>query len=291
MTLYPHAQWRPLADQQPGRMSGHDLIILHTAVGSLASTDAYFREGGYGGTESHFGVGHDGTVYQWTDLECRADANLDANSHAISIETADRGEGFPYWDPGGTDVPAWRPEQVEAIAQIVAWCAQRYSIPLVLVPDSKPGRRGVGYHRQGIDPWRVDSGERWSTHPGKVCPGERRISQVPAVIDRARAIAAGDSQPDQPSEEDDMPKPYLESYGGGVWVVAADLSSRTGLKASADVTALLKTGQYIVSSLSDATIAGVPVAGANKADLSDADLMQAAQLNADALAAVLGQEG
>ena len=194
MTTYPHAQWRPLADQQPARMTRHDLVILHTMVGSLWGTDAYFRQGGYGGTESHFGVGGDGTVLQWTDLDCRADANYEANHRAISIETADKGEDFPAWS--GSNVPAWTPQQVEAIARIVAWCCARYDIPCVLVPDSRPGRRGIGYHRQGIDPWRVSGGEQWSTSAGKVCPGNRRIAQVPAVIDRARAILAG--------EDDDM---------------------------------------------------------------------------------------
>lgn len=196
MTLYPKAQWRPLGPEQPSRMSAHNLVILHTMVGSLAGTDAMFHAGGYGGTESHFGVGYDGTTYQWTDLECRADANLDANSHAISIETADWGEGpFGKWDTGNPAlVPAWTDQQVEALAQIVAWCCQRWSIPCELVPDSKPGRRGVGYHRQGIDNWRVAGGEKWSLYTGKVCPGSKRIAQVPEVIKRAQQIMSGDSQ-------------------------------------------------------------------------------------------------
>lgn len=189
-TLYPGAQWRPLASQQPSKMSAHNLIILHTMVGSLWGTDSYFAQNGYGGTESHFGVGHDGEILQWVDLECRADANLDANDDAISIETADLGDGFPDWS--GSNVPAWTADQIEAIAQIVAWCCARWSIPCVLVPDSKPGRRGIGYHRQGIDPWRVDGGEEWSTSEGKVCPGDRRVGQVDDVIRRANEILSGD---------------------------------------------------------------------------------------------------
>lgn len=189
-TIYPGAKWRPLAATQPSRMSGHDLIILHTMVGSLWGTDSYFMDNGYGGTESHFGVGGDGEILQWVDLECRADANLDANDNAISIETADMDPEFDDW--GGSNVPAWTDAQIEANAQIVAWCCARWNIPCSLIPDSKPGRRGVGYHRQGIDNWRVSGGEYWSNSTGKVCPGDRRVNQVQQVITRAQAILNGE---------------------------------------------------------------------------------------------------
>lgn len=195
-TLYPGARWRPLGPEQPAKMSAHDLIILHTMVGTLWGTDSYFMDGGYTGVESHFGVGFDGEVLQWTDLESRADANLDDNFNAISIETADMGEGFPAW--GGSDVPAWTDAQIEAIAQIVAWCCKLKNIPCQLVPDSKAGRRGIAYHRQGVDSiplyqptYRVSGGRHWSTKIGKVCPGDRRVAQVPEVIKRASEILAG----------------------------------------------------------------------------------------------------
>lgn len=193
-TIYPGANYRPLAVGQPGYLSGHDLVLLHTMVGSLWGTDAYFRREGYSGTESHFGVGPDGEVLQWVDLERRADANLYANDNAISIETADFGSGFGEW--GGSNVPAWTTAQLEAIAQIVAWCCARWNIPCSLIPDSRPGRRGVGYHRQGIDPYRAAGGEQWSTSTGKVCPGDRRVAQIPQVISRANAIIHGASEGD-----------------------------------------------------------------------------------------------
>lgn len=200
---YPAAQWRPLGPQTQGRIRAHDIICLHTMVGSLDGTDRYFRQNGYGGTESHFGVGHDGTTYQWQDLEHTADANLDGNGRCISIETADMGAGFPVWDTRGDQVPAWTAAQVEAIARLVAWLCARYRIPCELIPDSRPGRRGVGWHRLGVDPWRVDGGERWSSARGKVCPGDRRIAQIPAVVARARQLLnAPPPRPNPP--EDDM---------------------------------------------------------------------------------------
>lgn len=184
---YLRAEWRPLGEQTQPRMSAHDLIVLHTMAGTLAGTDEFFRDRGYGGTESHFGVGADGVVLQWQDLEHTADANGDGNRRCISIETADRGAGFPTWS--GSDVPAWTDRQLAALAELLAWLANRYRIPLQLVADSRPGRRGVAYHRLGIDPWRVAGGEKWSTAAGKVCPGDRRIAQIPDLIDEARRIA------------------------------------------------------------------------------------------------------
>lgn len=211
MKTYPGAAYKPLGPQTEPRMTGHDVVCLHTMVGYLSSTDAYFRTAngaGYDGTESHFGIGGrwggdvarglDGTVWQWQDLGRTADANGQGNYRVISIETADN---------AARPIQPWTPLQCEAIAQLLAWlCSHeahaecpsswtchREGIPLVLIPDSKPGRRGVGYHRQGIDPWRASGGEVWSS-PGKDCPTEARIQQIPAVI--ARAIEITNHQED-----------------------------------------------------------------------------------------------
>jgi hypothetical protein len=217
--LYPGARWTPLGAQTEDRMRAHDILCLHTMVGYLVTTDPYFRHyngEGFAGTESHYGVGGkwgpdfgqdlDGAVYQWQDRAFTADANLDGNYRVISIETADNAPKLPQ------DIEAWTPAQVEAIARILAWesstaahercsggwACHRYGIPLTLVPDSKPGRRGVAYHRQGIDPWRVSGGEKWSAISGKPCPTDRRIAQIPGVISRARVIASGDDKPEPP---------------------------------------------------------------------------------------------
>lgn len=198
MPRYPGAQWRPLAADwnRQGRISAHDIVCLHTMVGALWGTDNYFRQGGYGGTESHFGIGFDGENLQWQDTDYKADANLDGNHRIISIETADVGEGFPKWNTNdGSQVPAWTDAQVEEIARTIAWCCTVHDIPCALIPDSKPGRRGIGYHRQGCDgnypDRRVPGGELWSGVDGKVCPGNRRIAQIPKVIEKARRIMEG----------------------------------------------------------------------------------------------------
>lgn len=201
-------EWRPLGanwDRQPV-MTTPDIICLHTMVGSLAGTDRMFHGNGYGGVFSHFGIGGDGTVLQWQDTRYRAAANFNGNHRIVSVETADMNEPgkpgpFPPWNTSdGGAVPAWTDNQIAALAHLVAALCAAHTIPCELVPDSQPRRRGVAYHRQGIDgnypDGRVLGGEVWSTATGKVCPGDRRISQIPTVISRARALMN--------NQEDDM---------------------------------------------------------------------------------------
>src|SRR5690606_35036091 len=95
--------------------------------------------------------------------------------------------------------PALTAAQVEANAKILAWAHKTHGIPLQLAPNSRPGSRGLGYHRQGIDGnWsgyryggRVSGGEVWTTSRGKVCPGDRRIDQLPQILARAKQIVSG----------------------------------------------------------------------------------------------------
>lgn len=189
MATYPNAEWRPLAAGSPGApMDAHDIVCVHTMVGFLAGTESMFRENGWAGTESHFGVGGpadgalDGTVYQWVDTDDQADANLQGNHRLISIETSD----------GGDEKNPWSDAQLDAITGIIVWACQTYDIPAELIADSTAGQRGIGYHRQGIDPWRVAAGEKWSNSNGKVCPGDVRIAQlVDTIIPRVQAQVSG----------------------------------------------------------------------------------------------------
>lgn len=182
-----YGTWRPLASNwasQP-KMAKYDLVILHTMVGSLAGTDNYFKGDGYGGPESHFGVGYDGTVYQWQDTLYQAEANATANKRAISIETADMGTGFPPWNTSdGAAVPAWTQAQLDALVKLVDWICTKHGIPRTAVPDSLPTRRGIAYHRLGVPGYIVSGGETWSSARGKQCPGPKRIAQIPGIIAR-----------------------------------------------------------------------------------------------------------
>jgi hypothetical protein len=202
----PGAIWKPLAadwNKQP-RMRAYDFFCIHTMVGSLVGTDGYFKVGngaGYGGTESHFGVGPDGTIYQWQDTDFQADANGNGNWHVISSENADTGAPFPSW--AGSDVPPLTPQQVEANAQIAAWLYRTHGIPLGIAGSSKPGARGLAVHRYGVPGYMPAGAEQWSTARGKACPGDRRIAQLPAIAARAKQLVSGNN-PTITAQGDDM---------------------------------------------------------------------------------------
>lgn len=199
----------PLGAQTQPRMTAHDIFCWHTMVGSLVGTDAMFEANGYGGTESHFGGGGLGEIKQWQDLAFTADANYQGNPVVISFENADLGPGFTRWDTNdGSAVPAFTDAQVKSSIVLGTaaclpgnrpgsmhadcprdWACYRQGIPAKLIPDTKPGRRGLGYHAQGVPGnGLVPGGRQWSLARGKVCPGARRIAQLREVI--VPAIAA-----------------------------------------------------------------------------------------------------
>jgi hypothetical protein len=81
------------------------------------------------------------------------------------------------------------------MVRLIDWICDTHNIPKKLIPDTKPGRRGIGYHRMGCpkysgykaagwpyDAWLVSGGVKWSEVIGKVCPGNRRIKQLVDVI-------------------------------------------------------------------------------------------------------------
>jgi hypothetical protein len=210
MTLrYPPAKWEPLGPQTEPQMVAHNILCFHTMVGSLSGTSNMFHANGYGGTESHFGVGASVAegIEQWQDLMHEADANLEGHVDVVSIETADYGGVFGTWNTSDDRyVPPWTAAQLDMLVKLTVWfcrkethagcpstwACHKYGVPCELIPDTKPGRRGIGYHKQGCDPWRVAGGRKWSLALGKGCPGPARINQlVSIIIPRARAILAG----------------------------------------------------------------------------------------------------
>jgi hypothetical protein len=208
---------RPLAAGNPtnGRMDRHDIVCVHTMVGYLTSTERMFRVNGYTGVESHFGIGGiwggdlaaelDGVAFQFVSTEFRADANLDGTHRIVSIETADNAPAK------ASGILPWTPKQCRKLIELIAAICKRYDIPAELVPDSRPGRRGIAYHRQGIDPWRVAGGEIWSKSRGKECPGDARIAQLKSVIiPGVRAILAG--KPTTEQKDDEMSKGFDDDH-------------------------------------------------------------------------------
>lgn len=186
MPRMPKAEW--LDEQSPGTpMTRYDVVCVHTIVGYAPAHAA------------HFSVKADGTIQQSRDTRFRSAANLNGNHRVIAIENEDYGPAFGDWT--GSSVPPLTDAQVRSNARILRWAHETHGIPLQLCPDSRPGSRGLGYHRQGIDgnfgdyrhPGRVEGGEVWTESYGKVCPGDNRIDQLPDIL--SLALNEGDDMP------------------------------------------------------------------------------------------------
>lgn len=193
----PGAAWQ--GEHGSVRMARYDVVCIHTIVGHDPAHAA------------HFSTGSDGTIAQSRDTVYQSAANYEGNPRVIAIENEDFGPEFGTWT--SPNVPGFTAAQIESIAQILAWCHRVHGIPLVLCPDSRPGSRGIAYHRQGIDGnfgdfaygGRVSGGEHWSTSFGKICPGDRRISQlIEVIIPRARRLAGLDGGSGDSREEEQM---------------------------------------------------------------------------------------
>ena len=177
--VYPGADYRQLAGKSTMLLT--PLVInVHTMVGTLAGSEAWFTPSGR--PYSHFGVGGSGAVRQWQDLRYRAASDLNGNPFCISIECEDSGSAFTRWT--GSDVPAFAPKQYAALDKLIDWLCTRFGIRRVLLKDSCD-RNGISYHRLGIDPWRGTNCTKFSSATGKVCPGDRRIEQVKSLANGA----------------------------------------------------------------------------------------------------------
>lgn len=184
----------PFLNVRSSPMKRWDVICIHTIVGFQS-----------GGNAAHFTTSAQGHIIQARDTNQQSAANYDGNHRVIAIENEDHGPEFGGWNINdGHDVPGFTSAQMEAIAKIIAWAATEHNIPIELCSDSKPGTRGIAYHRQGIDgnfgtyqfSGRSAGGEKWSTHFGKVCPGDKRIRQlIDIIIPRARRLAQGLPEP------------------------------------------------------------------------------------------------
>jgi hypothetical protein len=201
MAVMPGAKFQNVLGAGGERMRDHDVVCIHTIGGP----------GGPPIASAHFSTDADGRIFQSRDTRFKSEANFEGNGRVIAIENQDTGGPFPKWDrEDGHAVPPFTPQQIEANAKICAWAHQEHGILLEPCPDSRPGSRGIAYHRQGNDGnWetyafggRVSGGEKWSRKGGKVCPGDARIRQIPQIIKRARVIAGLDAP--EVMEDDDM---------------------------------------------------------------------------------------
>src|SRR5688500_3412537 len=94
-------------------------LIYHRAVSSAESLRNYWTSPGVE-LESHFHIGQFGTLYQFMDTNVRADANVDANGFAISVES---------WDGGDTpDSMPWNPAQLATAKRLASWVCETQGV-------------------------------------------------------------------------------------------------------------------------------------------------------------------
>lgn len=166
MPRYPGAQWHPVGNERPGGMTGYQFLVLHIMQGTLHGTDLWFHDPA-SRASSHFGVGKDGTVYQWVDTADRAWAQAAGNPVGISIEHE------------GSVPDALTDAQLAADAAILAWVHQVHGIPLQVTDDPVAGS-GVCGHSTGAQ-------QGWG-HP--FCPGQAILDQRQQIVGAATALLA-----------------------------------------------------------------------------------------------------
>ena len=166
MARYPNAQWRPVPNENPGGMTAYKFLVLHIMQGTLAGTDTEFHDTTKR-KSSHFGVGKDGTVYQWVDTADMAWAQANGNPVGISIEH----EG---------NVPdSLTTQQIAADSAILAWVHQTHGIPLQVTDDPVAGAGVCGHSTGALRKW---------GHP--FCPGQAIMDQRQQIVDGATELLA-----------------------------------------------------------------------------------------------------
>jgi N-acetylmuramoyl-L-alanine amidase len=171
-------------------------IIDHSIVGTGEQGFRHFRDNS--ALESHFIVENNGEVWQLMDTGRQADANLNGNSYAVSIETGDFG------DP---DRQPWTRPQLESLI----WLHEAIRDAHPTIPRRRSRScsdpNGLGYHTLHGSP------SCW-TPVRKSCPGTVRKSQWAQVL--LPAFLNPDLGEDMPLSSEDIDKivnRWQEKYG------------------------------------------------------------------------------
>lgn len=193
MALCPFAVHELLPENSQQNRITPTTVICHRAVSSAKSLYGYWNTPGVI-LESHFYISEDGTIYQYMDTNVRADANVDANAFAVSIET---------WDGGNTpDSQGWNPIQVLRLKQLIKWICDTHGIKKAPAQTWNGG--GIGGHNWFPYPWA--DGPRG-------CPGTARNAQLRNDI--IPAVASGNIEDEDVNEQQNA---YLEE----IWEATAD---------------------------------------------------------------------
>lgn len=245
--LYPHASHRLLPEATTQPTISPRAIIVHSAAGR-GSLYGWWQNPQSNGLECHFWVSETGKVEQYVPTTVRADANGEANSFAISIETESSVQATERWTAA----------QAAALVDLIDWCCRVHLIPRRQM--STPVDSGLGWHVMFGAPG------PWTRARGKTCPGPARIPQfrneiIPLVAGRAVAAPLPQRPTTPPTLEQEeatanMARPYtLRGSGpavgdvkpGQVWLIDPNAATRhrPGIKSEAwreRLNALIWTG-------------------------------------------------
>lgn len=175
MALYPKAKWLPVVGLQNDPVIIPIGVILHVDGGNAGSLYNYFN-GPSGGIESTLFVNKKRVWEQFRDTTREADAQAAGNSW---VAGDGKRYGFNSIETQGIASEPWTPEQMEELAEFLAWHHKTHGTPLRVCRNPKDS--GVGYHRL-FPGWNPDNHE---------CPGDKRVAQVPELLKMAQAIVDG----------------------------------------------------------------------------------------------------
>jgi hypothetical protein len=193
---YPGAVWLSTGSANGKMPNGPDAGSLHEAVTRAKSVFGWVQTA----KSCHAYNAQNGYFEQYAEWDDWMYGCSDGNSHVITIESFD---GLlihqnPYWEEGmggiygdSANTGRWDAGQCERAADVLAFLNVNVGIALEL--STTAGHPGWNGHRIGIDQWRTDSynsGEVWTQHNGKPCPGDLRMLQIPGILARAREIKA-----------------------------------------------------------------------------------------------------
>ena len=118
---YPRAQWRgadPANVGGPLEPAKVHLFVLHVMQGTLDGTDSWFHNP-RAQVSAHFGIGTDGTVYQFVEIDTMAWHCMEDNDRSIGIEHAGY-SGHPI-----------TPAALTASLELLEWLHQQFPhVPL-----------------------------------------------------------------------------------------------------------------------------------------------------------------
>lgn len=178
MRKYPVGKFRQISRNYTKKKRKRTLGIVYHSTASKTATSMFgWFNNPSAFASSQFHTANNGDVEQYMDADLIAWTHGAANGEYIGIET--QGDGKTPWTAA----------QMKSNIRLGAWLCRKYGIPAVEMQSSKPGTKGIGSHRLGVNGnfpktgvlrgrLQRGGGNVWSSAYGKVCPGDSRVKQM-----------------------------------------------------------------------------------------------------------------